>query len=144
MYESRKISVMMWCDCCDVMTDEGWLPTSRSDSIYDVIRSRDPTGSDSPVHRKWPRDRKWLYNRKSLPSPPEVTSQPEVTAQGEVTTWPEVNPELVPSPPEVTSQPEVTLQSTGSGCATGSQEVVRLNCFIAQWNNWSLYLCCML
>ena len=57
--------------------------TGRSDSIYDVKRSRDPSAL-------------------TVPQSPEVIVPPEVTPSP-----PEVNPELVPSPPEVAARPEV-------------------------------------
>ena len=45
----------------------------------------------------------------------------------------------------IRAQYSVTVpQTPGSDRATGRQEVVPLNCFIAQWNNWPLYLCWML
>ena len=81
-------------------------------------------------------------------TPPEVTPQSpgsDRATGSDLATSPQ-SPE-VNVPPEVTatgSQPWTSPQSTGSGCATGSQEVVPLNCFIAQCNNWSLYLCWML
>ena len=97
---------MMRCDCCDVMTAERCLVTSRSESMYDVKRSRDPSSNCSPVPGS---DCATGSEPSTSPQTPEVTLQPEVTTQPEVT-W----------QPEVTVRPEVTLHTPGSDRARGS------------------------
>ena len=142
-----------WCDCCDVMTAECWLATGRTIydvTLYDVKRSRDLGDYQSErekVNRgigEWGHVTSLAYDTSSLRSrDPFSTNQSAIFCNCSPVPrkWPRnrksrMNP--FPSPPEVTPH------TPGSDRATGSYEITPLNCSIAQWNNWPLYLCWML